>query len=66
MGGGKHAAHAPVALGDKIVGVVPECALDYALPSTEVKECAARVGEDEIVPLPLVAGSERPYGDAAP
>lgn len=51
------------ALGDEIVGAVPEGSLDHTLPSAKVKEGSARMGKDEIVPLPLVAGSERSYGD---
>ncbi len=42
---------------------MPEYPLDYAPPTGKMEECSAGVGEDEIVPAPLVAGSEQPYSD---
>src|SRR5690349_17804017 len=51
------------ALCNQVVGTVPECPLDDALPSREMEERAVRLAEDKRVPQPLVAGPKGSYAD---
>ena len=47
---GKTPVNEPAALGDQIIGRVPERPLDNPLPAGKMKERSARMGEDELVP----------------
>ena len=64
MGERQYAGNDPAALGDQIIGRVAERPLDNPPPSGKMKERSARMGEHELVPSSLVAGSERSYGEA--
>ena len=64
MGEGQDASNELATLGQQIVGRVAEGPLDDPPPAGKMEESSARMGEHELVPALLVAGSERSYGEA--
>ena len=59
----QHAADDPAALSNQVMRRVTEGPFDDPLPTGEMKERSARVGEHELVPALLVIRPERSYDD---
>jgi hypothetical protein len=64
MGERQDTGNNPAALRNQVIGRMAEGPFEDPLPSGKMKKRSVRVTEHELVPALLVAGSERPYGEA--